>query len=90
MLAAMAASVGAAGAADLYVKAPVMTAYDWSGIYVGANAGYGWADTTWTNLGAFFPDNTHPKGALAGGQIGINRQFGTGCGAPSSPATGLA
>ncbi len=75
VFAAMAASLGAAGAADLYVKAPVMTAYDWSGIYVGANAGYGWADTTW-NIPPIFVVNTHPKGALAGGQIGINRQFG--------------
>jgi outer membrane immunogenic protein len=85
--AAAVALAGSAQAADLYVKAPVVTVYDWSGIYVGANAGYGWSDQTWS-----FPGNppqffnafttttnftTHPKGGLAGGQIGINKQYGS-------------
>lgn len=76
--AAMLAFAGSAQAADLYVKAPAYTAYDWSGIYVGANAGYGWGDMTWNfaaNAGPL-PFSTQPNGALAGGQIGINRQFG--------------
>jgi outer membrane immunogenic protein len=84
--AAAVAFAGTAQAADLYVKAPPVTVYDWSGIYVGANAGYGFADETWAlpgnpvqffnpfvTTGAFA---THPKGALAGGQIGINKQVG--------------
>jgi outer membrane immunogenic protein len=70
------AFAGTAHAADLYVKAPVVSMYDWSGIYVGANAGYGWADTTWNFAPAGVLLPTDPKGALAGGQIGINRQWG--------------
>ncbi len=68
------AFAGAAQAADLYVKAPVAAAYDWSGLYFGANGGGGWADTTWS-FGSGFLD-TYPKGAMAGGQIGISRQSG--------------
>jgi outer membrane immunogenic protein len=60
--------------------------WDWSGIYIGVNGGGGWADETWglpggqffttAPLGAFAAFSTHPTGALAGGQIGINRQVG--------------
>ncbi len=81
------AFAGTAQAADLYVKAPAPAAapvyYDWSGIYIGANGGYGWGDAGWRSLtdsdittaGEAF--STQPKGALAGGQIGINRQTGS-------------
>jgi outer membrane immunogenic protein len=79
------AFAGAAQAADLYVKAPVVTVYDWSGIYVGANAGYGWGDENWAfPTNNFFVSvaptsfNTQPKGALAGGQIGAQKQLGAG------------
>jgi outer membrane immunogenic protein len=83
--AAALAFAGSAQAADLYVKAPAPPAYyDWSGIYVGANAGYGWGDTSWIfTPSQFFASvagenfSTHPKGALAGGQIGINKQIGS-------------
>jgi outer membrane immunogenic protein len=83
------ALAGSAQAADLYVKAPAPAAYDWSGIYVGANAGYGWGNANWivsdptsSFLYFFSPSgapgifSTQPAGALAGGQIGINRQIG--------------
>jgi outer membrane immunogenic protein len=43
------ASVNAARAADVAVKAPpapVASAYSWTGFYVGANGGYGWGDPT--------------------------------------------
>jgi outer membrane immunogenic protein len=79
------AFAGSAQAADLYVKAPApaYATYDWSGIYVGANAGYGWGNAEWrattdsdlTTAGESF--STQPKGALAGGQIGINKQIGS-------------
>ena len=84
--AAALACAGSAQAADLYVKAPAPAPayYDWSGIYVGANAGYGWGDAGWIFSPAqFFADTsgqsftTQPKGALAGGQIGINKQIGS-------------
>ncbi|MDN4983816.1 outer membrane beta-barrel protein [Bradyrhizobium arachidis] len=70
-----------ASAADLaarpYTKAPPMVAaiYDWSGFYVGANGGGGWARdcrnnvTTVTFLGCY-----DPSGAVAGGQIGYRWQ----------------
>jgi outer membrane immunogenic protein len=67
----------AASAADMPVKARPMTAapaFSWTGIYVGANAGYAWGDTT----GTFFtgaPGNYNINGPLAGGQIGGNYQF---------------
>jgi outer membrane immunogenic protein len=79
IVAAVLALAGSAQAADLAVKAPLAPAYyDWSGIYVGANAGAGWADTTWNLFpnGNLFAWETTPKGGLAGGQIGINKQFG--------------
>ncbi len=41
------ACVGTASAADMAVKAPPLAsapAYDWTGFYVGGNAGYGWKD----------------------------------------------
>ncbi|AWM01722.1 outer membrane protein [Bradyrhizobium amphicarpaeae] len=82
-----------ADAADLaarpYTKAPAMIAavHDWSGFYVGASAGYGWADVDhyslntagsfWTNgpAGAFGGlQSVHPSGAVYGGQVGYNWQ----------------
>lgn len=58
----------AASAADMparnYTKAPPMVAaYNWTGFYVGLNAGYGWVDT-----------GGNPGGFVGGGQIGYNWQ----------------
>jgi outer membrane immunogenic protein len=77
--AAALAVAGSAQAADLYVKGPAPApVYDWSGIYVGANAGGGWADAEWRGTigGGAVDFSTQPKGALAGGQVGINKQYG--------------
>jgi outer membrane immunogenic protein len=77
-----------ASAADLapraYTKAPAMVAaiYDWSGFYVGANAGGGWSHDCWnnTNSVAFgvisaLSEGCHDdSGAIAGGQIGYRWQ----------------
>lgn len=77
----------AARAADIAmpVKAPVMTkVYDWTGFYLGVNAGYGWggpgvafdtpfflpAGATPTSLAA------NPHGFLGGVQAGYNYQAG--------------
>src|ERR1700737_1087974 len=58
----IAASTATASAADLaarpYTKAPPMVAaiYDWSGFYIGANAGYGSSRKEWDSMttgGAF-------------------------------------
>ena len=82
----LAAALGTAAAADLpvrtYTKASaIATPYDWSGFYVGANAGYASSRFNW-----FFTDDpTAPgpaglegphssTGAVAGGQIGYNWQ----------------
>jgi outer membrane immunogenic protein len=78
-------------AADLpartYTKAPAMIAaiYDWSGFYVGLNAGGGSARSCWSNTSALgaptvpsAAEGCHDAtGALAGGQIGYRWQTGT-------------
>jgi outer membrane immunogenic protein len=81
-----AVSVQAASAADMPTKAPVYKAvevvpYNWTGIYIGGNVGYGWGSTQSTAVtgNANFPvgfvfDRADMTGALGGGQIGINYQ----------------
>lgn len=76
-------AMSAAQAADLaarhYTKAPVMaTVYDWTGFYVGVNAGVGLGrDRTNLNIPATPLNDTiyqQPLGALGGAQIGYNWQ----------------
>ncbi|MFT4120901.1 outer membrane protein [Bradyrhizobium sp.] len=92
LIAAAAVMLGVSGAhaADIaarpYTKAPVpAAAYDWSGFYVGVNAGYGWDDRSVSYVpnnaimvtGSTFPSSTwNNSGALGGVQIGYNRQIG--------------
>jgi opacity protein-like surface antigen len=72
-----AATAVGASAADLPLKAkPIVTAgLDWSGVYVGAHAGYGGGMMNWESIqpGANFV----ARGMLAGGQVGINKQLGS-------------
>jgi outer membrane immunogenic protein len=82
-------ALAAANAADLsgpggYKDAPY--AYDWSGIYVGGNGGGVWADPAWSfPVPQFFAAtppfprsfSTELSGGLGGGQVGINKQFGS-------------
>jgi outer membrane immunogenic protein len=76
-------------AADMPVKArPVaVELYNWTGWYVGVNAGYGWrrnADVTFSNITGTLVSPTgvpgivspEVKGFLAGGQLGYNVQAG--------------
>lgn len=67
----------------LYAPPPIT----WAGFYIGAHAGYGWADADWrarpalddlTNGFVFSGERfSHdPKGWLGGGQIGYNFQTG--------------
>jgi outer membrane immunogenic protein len=71
-----------ASAADLaarpYTKAPPMAAaavYDWSGFYIGANGGGGWAHECRSNVTAALALGCYdPSGAVAGGQIGYRWQ----------------
>src|SRR5437868_3263863 len=62
-------------AADMPVKArPIVAAtFDWSGVYVGAHAGYGGGMKDW----AIYDGSFVARGALVGGQIGINKQLGS-------------
>jgi outer membrane immunogenic protein len=85
-----------ASAADMAVKAPPMAAplsvYDWTGFYVGVNAGYGWGGNTNRNIAFTDPGiigfapyfaaggnvfpGLKPQGFIGGGQIGADRQWG--------------
>jgi len=86
----LAASLGATSAADLPVRMPAkapplitpVSAYDWSGFYVGLNGGGGWGRECWTltrnNNVAVAPSRDegchNATGALFGGQIGYRWQ----------------
>src|SRR6185312_443033 len=76
LVAVIVASLGSAAvAADLPRKAPVsyiapQPVMTWTGFYVGANAGYGWA-----NVGTAGVSNDL-KGFIGGGQLGYNWQTG--------------
>ncbi|QPF92417.1 outer membrane protein [Bradyrhizobium commune] len=82
MIAALAAPAGAADmAASLPVKAPAVgPLYDWSGFFVGVNAGYGLGrDPTSSNdvlFGSTSNFSIGPQGVLGGVQAGYNWQSG--------------
>jgi outer membrane immunogenic protein len=69
-----------ASAADLspvYTKAPpALGGYNWSGFYVGANAGWGLDQVSTDSLapvsGTTTPSSSQGSGVLGGGQIGYN------------------
>ena len=89
-----ATALASAQAADLparaYTKAAAVDpAYNWSGFYIGVNAGYG-SGTSSTSLTPDaleairvlpgqnpLPPNLHPDGFVGGGQAGYNDQFGS-------------
>jgi outer membrane immunogenic protein len=76
-----------AGAADLAYKAAAMPVsrpiYDWTGLYLGLNAGYGQQGNCWDMNGALVlgfnpatPEGCNSaKGAVVGGQIGYRHQI---------------
>jgi outer membrane immunogenic protein len=82
LLLASMALVGAAAAADMPVKAPVAPVappYNWSGFYIGLNAGYSWGhqdnDLVTVPLGVLlFSNSNNLNGFIGGGQIGYNWQ----------------
>lgn len=81
-LAAAILACGAAQAADLPRKAPIKTPvvqlYNWTGFYVGAHAGAGFAHNTFTDIvGGLEVANFHATGYVAGMQAGYNWQAGS-------------
>jgi outer membrane immunogenic protein len=87
------AGVSSASAADMaprpYTKAPILApVYNWTGFYVGGNAGYSWGrsrtDTSYFNnttgaaivppAGSITSSGFDMNGGIAGGQIGYNWQ----------------
>jgi outer membrane immunogenic protein len=71
-----------ASAADMPVKAPIVRAppvvvAPWTGCYVGANVGYGWSPTTWTDPPTGVEFASHKAdGFVGGGQLGCDYQTG--------------
>jgi outer membrane immunogenic protein len=87
ILAGAAALLGtavSAQAADMavkapYLKAPVAMVYDWTGFYIGVNAGVG-IGRDYTRLAvptgtSFEASYLNPQGGLGGGQVGYNWQI---------------
>jgi outer membrane immunogenic protein len=84
---ALAAAGGQALAADLPPPAappprapatyvPAAPLYNWSGIYVGVNGGYGFGTSNWTS-GATSTGDFNTNGFLGGGTLGVNFQWGS-------------
>jgi outer membrane immunogenic protein len=88
---AIIAPIGAANAADMGVKAPPPPMapppayFNWTGFYIGANFGGGWANDSISGTSTFvdpagtsvstFSGNNNYSGILGGGQIGANYEF---------------
>lgn len=81
-----AVSICSAAAADLppppRVPAPVApvvyappAVYNWSGFYIGGNAGGGFANSSWSDPLTGANNNFSSSGFLGGGQAGFNAQF---------------
>jgi outer membrane immunogenic protein len=87
---AVLAMSGAATAADLSRPAPLYKAaapaeaiFNWTGFYIGAHVGGGWASKDWdqtSSSAGLLLDRTvspvKPQGFLGGGQVGVNWQTG--------------
>jgi outer membrane immunogenic protein len=69
-------------AADIPAKAPaykapvVAPAYNWTGLYIGINGGYGWGRVDWTYVVGGTTANHDTSGGLIGATLGYNHQVG--------------
>ena len=74
--------IGAAYSADIpastYLAPPIAASafYNWTGFYVGANAGYGFGRASTDFSAGALSDTTSPSGLIGGGQFGYNWQIG--------------
>ncbi|WP_068461697.1 outer membrane protein [Hyphomicrobium sulfonivorans] len=68
---------GAAFAAIFAASPAVAQDHNWSGLYLGAHGGYGWADTDYPGTPAHPTGAPRPdlEGSLVGGQVGYNHQI---------------
>ncbi|MBA1139153.1 outer membrane protein [Mesorhizobium neociceri] len=67
-------------AADLSPLPTEPAAYSWTGLYVGAEAGYLWGNSTYDGAGSpagppFLSASVDPKGGFGGAYVGYNYQF---------------
>jgi outer membrane immunogenic protein len=75
------AMVGSASAADLGSRravvdtAVVAPVFNWSGVFVGAQVGYGWGRNARVVAGGGFANNYNSNGILGGVHVGYNAQF---------------
>jgi outer membrane immunogenic protein len=83
------AAIGALSVINPALAAP--PAYNWTGCYIGGNAGYSWGRASGATstpsinsmgggslplgLPTWYPISLNPEGVIGGGQIGCNRQF---------------
>jgi outer membrane immunogenic protein len=70
---------GAAHAADIFSAAPAYPSafspvpyYNWTGLYVGANAGYGFGNPNWYDATNVIGGAYDARSGLAGGTVGYN------------------
>ena len=75
------AAVGVGSPASAAPPTPLPMMYNWTGCYIGANAGYSWgrgsADVNALSLGFPFGANFDMNGFIGGGQVGCNWQSAT-------------
>uniref|UniRef100_UPI001CA7FE63 hypothetical protein n=1 Tax=Stenotrophomonas sp. AS012628 TaxID=2597656 RepID=UPI001CA7FE63 len=58
-----------------YAPVPLAAAYDWSGFYLGANAGWGSSRSCWTSTVLGASEGCHnATGVVLGGQLGYRWQ----------------
>jgi len=70
---------GAAGADAVIDEVIVVdTAYNWSGVYVGAQVGYAWGDSELELPDDPVTSNPEPNGILGGAYLGYNAQLANG------------
>jgi outer membrane immunogenic protein len=76
---AVVTAASAAGAADISVRPPpafLPPPFTWTGFYVGANLGGGWASSTLSDSFTGANIGTSSSGIVGGGQLGYNYQIG--------------